>query len=397
MAGALEGDTFIGTRAQAHRGLLKLRYPMEHGVVTDWDDMERIWSHVYTDDLRILSEEHPVLLTEAPLNPRANREQAAQIFFETFNVPALHLAIQAVLSLYASGRTSGLVLDSGDGVSHAVPVAQGFAIDNAIMRVDVAGRDVTNQLQTLLRRAGVVLTTSAEREIVREIKERACYLAIDPRREEKEWATLRMNRLHPLSTLTTITATTNVTQTGNNASGGPQLATATDSISSTTTTADDQANPQNIVNSSGTSAQQALAPNIFRLPDGRELNLGAERFRAPEILFSPHLIGSEEMGLHELVSTSISRTDLDLRSMLHESIVLSGGSTLTRGFGDRLLHELKRSAQPHTKIKIYAPPERKYSTWIGGSILAGLSTFKKLWVSVDEWHENPDIIHTKCM
>lgn len=381
MAGALEGDTFIGSRAQTNRGLLKLRYPMEHGVVTDWDDMERIWAHVYTDELRVLSEEHPVLLTEAPLNPRANREQAAQIFFETFNVPALHLAIQAVLALYASGRTSGLVLDSGDGVSHAVPVAQGFAIENAIMRVDVAGRDVTRQLQMLLRRAGVVLTTSAEREIVRDIKERACYLAIDPRREEKEWAALRMDRLHPLSTLTTVTATANITQTG------------------TTDTQEDlgTGGGDSQINSAGPGSSQALASNVYRLPDGRELNLGAERFRAPEILFRPDLIGSEEMGVHQLVSSSISRTDLDLRGMLYGSVVLSGGSTLTRGFGDRLLYELRRETPPGTKIKIYAPPERKYSTWIGGSILAGLSTFKKLWVSVDEWHENPDIIHTKCM
>ncbi|KAK1081752.1 centractin- actin- protein of the dynactin complex, partial [Friedmanniomyces endolithicus] len=114
LAGGLEGDVFIGNRAQDHRGLLKLRYPLEHG----------------TDELKTLSEEHPVLLTEAPLNPRANRDTAAQILFETFNVPALYTSIQALLSLYASGRTTGVVLDAGDGVSHAVPVYEGFAITN---------------------------------------------------------------------------------------------------------------------------------------------------------------------------------------------------------------------------------------------------------------------------
>lgn len=116
MAGGLEGDTFIGRKAQEFRGLLKIKYPMEHGIVTDWDDMERIWSWVYAEELSTLSEEvrtviigircflpypqHPVLLTEAPLNPRQNRDIAAQIFFDTFNVPALYLSVQAVLSLY---------------------------------------------------------------------------------------------------------------------------------------------------------------------------------------------------------------------------------------------------------------------------------------------------------
>ncbi|KAJ1550077.1 Actin-2, partial [Cladochytrium tenue] len=189
MAGAVEGDTFIGKRAQELRGLLRIRYPMEHGVVTDWDDMEKIWQHVYSDELKILSEEHPVLLTEAPLNPRQNRETAAQIFFETFNVPALFVSIQAVLALYASGRTTGVVLDSGDGVTHAVPVYEGFALQHAIRRVDVAGRDVTRQLQLQLRKAcGLDLHTSAEAEVARTIKERSCYVALNPSKEEKETA-----------------------------------------------------------------------------------------------------------------------------------------------------------------------------------------------------------------
>lgn len=187
MAGGLEGDVFIGQKAQELRGLLKIRYPLEHGVVTDWDDMEKIWHHVYESELKTLPEDHPVLLTEPPLNPRKNRDIAAQIMFETFNIPALYMSIQAVLSLYASGRTTGVVLDSGDGVSHAVPVYEGFAVPNSIRRIDVAGRDVTEQLQLLLRKNGYVLHTSAEKEVVRMIKEKACYVSLDPKREEKEW------------------------------------------------------------------------------------------------------------------------------------------------------------------------------------------------------------------
>jgi centractin len=136
----------------------------------------------------LCSFQHPVLLTEAPLNPRSNRETAAQILFETFNVPALYTSVQAVLSLYASGRTTGIVLDSGDGVSHAVPVYDGFAIQNSVRRIDVAGRDVTEYFQTLLRKAGHVFHTSAEKEVVRMIKEKTSYIANDPAKEEREWS-----------------------------------------------------------------------------------------------------------------------------------------------------------------------------------------------------------------
>lgn len=135
-----------------------------------------------------MSDQHPVLLTEPPLNPRNNRDTAAQILFETFNVPALYTSIQAVLSLYASGRTTGIVLDSGDGVSHAVPVYEGFAMPNSIRRIDVAGRDVTEHLQTLLRKAGYIFHTSAEKEVVRMIKEKTGYVALDPAKEEREWS-----------------------------------------------------------------------------------------------------------------------------------------------------------------------------------------------------------------
>lgn len=139
------------------------------------------------------------MLTEAPLNPRTNRDQAAQIFFETFNVPALFTSIQAVLSLYASGRTTGVVLDSGDGVTHAVPIYEGFAMPSAIRRIDIAGRDVTEYLQLLLRKSGTAFHTSAEKEIVRIIKEKCSYVALDPRKEEKEWisASISGGQNHP--------------------------------------------------------------------------------------------------------------------------------------------------------------------------------------------------------
>lgn len=136
------------------------------------------------DELSTFSEEHPVLLTEAPLNPRKNREKAAEIFFESFNVPALFVSMQAVLSLYATGRVTGVVLDAGDGVTHAVPIYEGFAMPHSIMRVDIAGRDVTRYLKALIRKEGFNFRTTAEFEIVRMIKEKVCYLASNLQKEE---------------------------------------------------------------------------------------------------------------------------------------------------------------------------------------------------------------------
>lgn len=189
---------YIGDEAQEKRGILKLNYPIEHGIVTNWDDMERLWKYTFNAQLRVIPEGKYVFLTEAPQNPKQNREKMMEIMFERFNVNASYVALQGVLSLYSSGRTTGIVLDIGDGVTHTIPVYDGYCIPHAINRYNLAGRDVTDYMQRLLEERGYRLTTSSEKETVRLIKEKFTYCALDFNEEMKLYRIKNMTRKYVL-------------------------------------------------------------------------------------------------------------------------------------------------------------------------------------------------------
>ncbi|KAM8826865.1 uncharacterized protein ACB058_020002 isoform 2-T2 [Synchiropus picturatus] len=187
MNGSFERDTYIGHEAQQMRGVLALRHPVKNGIVCNWDEMEKIWHHAF-QQLRVDPEAHPVLLTEAAMNPVNNRQRSVEIMFESINVPYCYVAMQPVLALYSAGRCTGVVFESGDGVSHSVPVFDGYSLAHAVQRFPLAGSDVTMHLKKLLQEQGVSLRTSAELEIVREMKEKCCCVAQDYEKEMTQGA-----------------------------------------------------------------------------------------------------------------------------------------------------------------------------------------------------------------
>ena len=283
--------------------------------------MQEIWKYQFANELKILPDSAPILLSEPPLNPLRNREKMAEIMFETFQTPALYLSLQPVLAFYASSKGLGIVLDSGEQTTHIVPIFEGFALRHGIQRLDIGGSDLNRYLMKCLHESGLPAVASAE---IKDIKEKLCYVATDVNNETEQFAR-------------------------------------------------------------------------YVLPDQQVLQIGSPRFKTPEALFRPSLLGMEAPGIHEIINDSINKCDMDIHKTMYANIVLAGGSTLFPGLCDRLAAEMKSIAPSQMRAKVVAPPERKYSSWIGGSILASLSFFEQIWVSKSEFQEcGVCIVNRKC-
>jgi actin-related protein len=255
--------------------------------------------------------------------------------FEQFGVPGVYVAIQAVLALFASSSTTGIVLDSGDGVTHAVPIYEGFALPHAILSLCLAGRDLTEYMCQMLTDRGYDLASaedpSAELEISRMVKEKTGFVALDFDTEMKAFS------------------------------------------------------------------DSADREKLFELPDGNVINIAAERFRCPEALFQPSMIGKESPGIHDTTFQAIMKCDTDIRKEMYGNVVLSGGTTMFSGINDRMGKELTALAPSTMKIKVIAPPDRRNSVWNGGSILSSLPNFGHMWIKKQEFiDQGVQVVHMKC-
>lgn len=332
--GGQKKDVYIGDEAQRFRGVLQVSYPIEHGIVKSWDDMKTIWEHTIVNEIRMESSECALMLTEAPQNPKANREMMTSIAFDKFNVKGFYVGIQAVLAMFSSGRTTGIIVDSGDGVTHTVPIFETYSVPHAVKKIMLAGRDISANLEHILTERGWNFETTAQFQIVRELKESMSYVSLDYKKD---------------------------------------------------------------MDDSPTKEWKEKFEKPYTLPDGNILTIGNERFRAPEVIFQPALAGKDVPGVHKLTYNSVMECDLDVRKALWENVVLSGGSTMFENYPERLLKELKGLAPPTINVKVIAQPDRKYCVFVGAASLASLSSFQNAWITKQEFDENgPTIVHRKC-
>ena len=320
-------DSYIGDSAiftAERKEILDIDSPFQHGIVTNWDAMEKIWDYMFSRELRVSPDNQCLLVTEPPLNPKSNREMMAQVLFERFNVPASYVVIPGQLSAYSNGRGTCMVVDIGETVTHTFNVYEGFTFRDAIKRVDIGGRELNQYLQKLMMNRGYCFTTFSEIGQLRDIKEKLCF--IKP--------------------------------------------TKTDTV------------------------KDSLKNKSVVLADVGEIQLKDECTQCPEVLFDPSLIGSSAPGIHQLVYESILACEYDVRRDLYPSICLSGGSTMFPGIKQRLTNELTDLFPQGTKFKVIAPPERRASVWIGGSIMASLTTFQDKWITKLQYDEyGPNVIH----
>mmetsp|Transcript_78987 Transcript_78987/g.209748 ORF Transcript_78987/g.209748 Transcript_78987/m.209748 type:complete len:390 (-) Transcript_78987:82-1251(-) len=322
----LDKDVYFGDEVNDLRNKLAISYPLENGIIENFDQMQQLWEYTFFNQLEVNPQRHPVLLTEPPYNPKPNREKMVEIMFEDFGVPALNISIQGVLALLGQGRTTGLVLDSGEGVTHTIPIFDGFGLPHCINRLDLAGRELNTLLAKLLAQEGVCLTTTVDQHHVRLMKEKHCYVASDP-------------------------------------------------------------------------AAEFADKRVYKLPSGREVTLENERWKCPEALFQPSLVGLESPGVAGIVWESISRCDIDIRKNLLSNVVLSGGSTMFPGFRERLTKELRGYAPTASQatIRVLDSKDQKSAVWSGAQVFASLRSMQEeQWMTIDDYDEvGVSFIHDK--
>ena len=337
-------DIMCGDKASELRQFLEITYPMDKGQVSNWEAMGHLWDYTFgPEKMNLDCSNSKVLLTEPPMNPKRNREMMFETMFEKYGFASTQASIQAVLTLASRGLQTGVVIDSGDGVTHICPVADGYAL--APTTLHLAGRNITKYLIKLLSRRGYVFNATADFETVKQIKEDLGYIAYDIQKE------------NALADETTVLV------------------------------------------------------EEYKLPDGRTIKIGKERFECAECLFQPHLVDLEKVGMGEMLFNAIQGTAQDLRMNFYSHIVLSGGTTMLRGLPDRLEREIKQlyltrvlkstdvSRLDKFKIKIEDPPNRNHAVFLGGATLADVyKDHDDFWIHKQEYEEKgvKRVILEKC-
>ncbi|KAI8997231.1 actin family [Pilobolus umbonatus] len=349
---------------------MEIKNPMKEGIVDDWDAIEQIWNTTFSTMLRINPEDHPLLCTEPAWNTNMNREKSIELAFEKFNFPAFYLAKDAVMTAFSVGRATALVLNSGGGMTSAVPVYDGYVLNKGILRQPVGG-DMLGEIIKKQLKESLDYTITPHYRIAKKTP-----VAVD------EPPQIELRDLDGIT----------------NSFNDYQISRVLDEYKETICQVSEVTYDEGLLSS--------RPKKLFEFPDGFSHSFGIEKYQIPEVLFQPSMMDSETnedqkeyLGVHEMVYNSINNCDVDLRPLLFNNVVVTGGNTLFDGFNERLNFELPLKA-PGSKIKIHASgntTERKSSSWLGGSILASLGTFHQLWISKKEYDEyGSSVIHRKC-
>lgn len=332
---------------------------MRDGMVTDWDMFEQVLDYSYKKIIQSQSEEHPVLFSEAPWNKKDRREQLCEIMFEKYNVPAFFLVKNAVLSAFANGRSTALVVDSGATHTSAIPVHDGYVLQHAIVKSPLGADFLTGQCQQFLQESGLEIIPPYMIKEKKEVTEG----------QKAQWT--------KKSVLPEVTKSWH----------DYQVREVVRDFQQEVLQVHDAPYQEEIV------GQIPGVPHEF--PNGYNLEYGAERFKIAEALFDPGRVirgtnSGTMLGAGHVVTTSVGMCDVDLRPALYGNVVVTGGNTCLNGFIERLNRDLSIKTPSTMRFKLIAangPQERRYGSWIGGSILASLGSFQQMWVSKQEYDE----------
>lgn len=325
-------DVHVGAEASELRAMLEVNYPMDNGIVRSWDDMKIVWQHTW-EKLGIDPSDCKVLLTEPPMNPSKNREKLITEMFETFGFQGVYVAVQAVLTLYAQGLLTGVVIDSGDGVTHIVPVYEGFALPHLTRRLDIAGRDITKYLIKLLLLRGYAFNASADFETVRMMKEKLCYVGYDVEIEQK------------LANETTVLVQSYTLPDGREVKVGGERFGAPEALFQ-----------PHLINVEGAGVAELL----FNCINAADIDTRAE--------FYKHIVLS---GGSTMYPGLPSRLEREIKQLYLERVLDGDVSRLAK-----------------FKIRIEDPPRRKHMVFLGGAVLADIIKDKEeVWISKQEYEE----------